>query len=181
MGYFDRLRGRDTPPDEPAEAPPEERPIAPAWDRLPGEPEGAYEDFCRWIDQDASVDAWAASTGRSLSGTRAKAARGRWGARRAAYRAHLRRCALAAAEDEAGEIGREHARALRALRELATAAILDRLASGKSVNLKDATAALKLAIDGERMIAGQATDKIDLGAVPKAVIAAMDADIHGDG
>lgn len=166
------IRGEDRPRPPPA----------PIWEPLPNEPDQAFEDFAAFLTASGSVAAWARETGRNPGTIGTLAARWRWRMRKGAYQAHLRACALEAAEAEAEEIGREHARAFALARELATGALSEHATRRRVPSIKDATALLKLAVEGERLIAGKATTKIehDFSGLPLHVLDAMDALERGD-
>ena len=156
--------------------------IVPPWEPVPGEPDDAHQAFALYLDTDRTITAHAEALGASLSRIQALAARWRWRARRAAYRAHLRACALAAAEDETEEIAREHARGFALMRELGINALAHIAARGEPLDVRDALALAKAGIDGERLLGGQVTARtsIHVEGMGDAELEALHALMTGD-
>lgn len=154
----------------------------PVWEPLAGEPSQAYQAFEAYLLSDTSLPAHADRVGRSLATLQAWAARWRWRARRAAYQAHLRAHAQAAALDEVEEIAREHARGLALMRQIGTEALERALANPGLISPRDAAFLLKTAIDGERLLAGQATARTEVKAegMSLAQLDALHALMSGD-
>lgn len=159
MGFFD-------PPAAAAPSVP--------WDMIPGE-EG-YDLFVRYLHgPTGNVSRWAREQGQPRA--QVLAARWRWRARREAYVVHLAREAQEAAEDEARRLGREHAQVLAQAREWALDSILAARAKGETLDAREVAQLLKVALDGERLQAGQVTSRtgLDLTKVPEADLAALEA------
>lgn len=146
------------------------------WDKLPAEDQDAFALFQRYLHGSiGNVTRWAREA--KAPQAPALAARYRWRARREALQVHLAREAADAAEDEARRLGREHARVLAQAREWAEDSILAARAKGETLDPREAAALLKLAIDGERLQAGQATSRVgvDLSKASDEDLAALEA------
>jgi hypothetical protein len=152
----------ESPPDRMTEAQADTRQarLRAPWDRSEGEPDHAFEVFTEWLHSGASVSAWARDTHRNAQSMLALSWRYSWQARRRAYTYHIHGITVAAAEQEAAEIGREHARAARLAREVATRTLEAATAAGKIVSIRDAAALMKLAVDLERLMAGDPTIRV---------------------
>lgn len=137
-----------------------------AWDRIPGEPDSAFEAFSGYLSHPSSkVSDYIRA--RSLpASTQGLASRWSWKARRGAYEAVLRAEALQAAREAARGHGEAHAEALATLRTIAMDSLLDLAARGQKMNFREAMAAIKLAVEGERLAAGEDTSRVgvDLSA-----------------
>lgn len=146
-----------------------------AWDRIPGEPDHAFEAFAGYLAHPSGkVTDYVRAHGLPAS-TQALASRWSWKARRAAYEAVLRAEAFEAAREAARGMGEAHAEALATLRTAAIDAIQDQIARGHKMTIREALAAFKLAFDGERLIAGDVTSRagVDLSGMSPEDFAAL--------
>ena len=164
---------------EPLEAPPAS--LDP-WSRQPGEPDLAWALFSRFVMSEApTIAAFAREEGSSgAPALAALAARWRWRARRAALEAHLHDARISGAVREAREQGAAHARATSAALAWATESILARSAAGELLDARTAVAAMKAAIELERLASGEPTARtaIDLSHVPDDALAKLRATLE---
>jgi hypothetical protein len=176
-GVTRRSYARRTDDDDgagPLEDPP---PALDPWSRQPGEPDLAWALFSRYVVSEAtSIAAFARSEGSSgAPALAALAARWRWRARRAALEAHLHDVRISGAVREAREQGIAHARATGAALAWATESILARAAAGELLDGKTAIAAMRAAIELERLASGEPTARtaVDLSHVPDDALAKL--------
>lgn len=161
-------------------APRVDPPRAP-WDPAPLEPPEHHAWFESWLASGLTVSAWAQAGGRNVSTVHAVSGRHQWIPRRAAYRAHLRAIALSAAEHEARDRGVDLARMIDLAEAVVIRSLESALANPKdTLRPKDAVSFVKALHDIRALAAGRATSRVDLGAVPPAVLAAIRADIRGE-
>lgn len=158
-------------------------PAAPdPWSRQPGEPDLAWGLFSRWcVSEATSIAAFARDeTPESAPALAALAARWRWRARRAALENHLHDTRIAGAVREAREQGAAHARATGAALSWATESILARQAAGEVLEPRVAIAAMRAAIELERLASGEPTARtaIDLSHVPDDALARLRATLE---
>ena len=152
------------------------------WSRQPGEPDLAWALFSRFVVSEApTIAAFAREEGSSgAPALAALAARWRWRARRAALEAHLHSARISGAVREAREQGAAHARATSAALAWATESILARQAAGEVLEPRVAIAAMKAAIELERLASGEPTTRtaIDLSHVPDDALAKLRATLE---
>lgn len=115
----------------------------PPWDQLPGESSEDFGRFAAWLHDPKA----AAPVGLS--------ARWRWRARRDAYRYHLHRERTLAAVEEAHAQGQAHAQVLDSLLDWAMESMSARRADGEILSPREIAAAGKMAIDLQRLRAGE--------------------------
>lgn len=123
------------------------RPEACAWDQRPDEDTDAFLAFSAWLTHSSENPYPHTAT------TRRWAAQHRWRGRRAAYAQSLAASSARAAHETAAARGAKHAALLEDIRELAHEAVL-RL-DAKDLSPRDALAWAKVAIDLERLRAGE--------------------------
>ena len=136
---------------------------APAWHRLQDESEEEWLAFKVYLHMEPRRSKVAVAEelgyGKNRPGRMAK--RHRWDERVRAYDLHMQ-----AAEDEVlteghAEMAEVHLRRLALSGELAERTMQQLLAAGETLSPKEALAYLKESIAGERLVAGEATERIE--------------------
>jgi len=146
------------------------------WDMCEGEPGDSFELFSNWCNEPGqSLSAFADSLGLSRSSVVRMAATWRWRPRKAALVYHLHREGIAAMEHEARDMGREVARHLGDLVDLAGESIRKALADGRHLSARDALAVLTEAAKQVQLGANLPTQIVDVRGADPAKLAAAEA------
>jgi hypothetical protein len=141
-----------------------------------GEPSDSFELFSRWCNEPGqSLSAFADSYQLNRTSVARMAATWRWRPRKAALVYHLHREGITAMEHEARDMGREVARHLSDLVDLAGESIREQLAAGRHLSPRDALAVLAEAAKQVQLGANLPTQIVDVRGADPAKLAAAEA------
>ena len=132
----------------------------PPWIRQNGEQDHEWRGFCKYRDMEIRVKQDlepVLGIGRNRIWQIAK--KWFWDDRVREYDNHMLQIQDAAAEDELERITREHLRAARTMRELGLRRLENALESGEDVDTREAIALIKEAINTERLVYGEVTER----------------------
>lgn len=140
------------------------------WELQPGEPTEAHALFERFACTTWSARTFAEAQGEAPARVAALSSRYRWLARREALNLALTRSRVSGAIETAKEQGAEHARATAIALDWGIDSMIARRAKGEILEPREALAFVKLAIELQRLAAGEPTARIaaDLSHVPDA-------------
>ncbi len=145
------------------------------WEHQPYEDADSFARFLVYLDSDGDLGRVSERTALSRGTLAAYAARGRWRARRLAYLQHLGQESVAAAEETARTMGERHAVTLSRSMELITASLDAYAASGAVLPPDELRQWIKLVIEQQRLMRGQATARVDLTTASPEALDALEA------
>ena len=149
--------------------------VAAPWDKLPPEPDEAYEVFSRYLSHPTPyVRDFATSYGLNENTCGRLAAQWRWRARRAALAAHLSRERIVAAEVEARDLGAEIGRHLGVAVDLAGESLRTALALGDLPSIRDSLAILSEAHKQVQLGSGKPTAIVDMTSADERALEAAE-------
>lgn len=146
------------------------------WDRMEGEPAEAFELFSHWL-QEPGVHVPEFATMRNLNPTSVGRLAATWGwkRRREAYVYRMHELGVMAAEEAARDMGKDAARGMVRLVDLANESLAKLAGTDKALNARDILAILTEAHKQAQLASGKPTARVDLSGGDPATIAAMDA------